>query len=193
MATNDFEVNLSQELNLWAVRVFNKIKKSFVDYKINRVTNKKEGYTGDLYRRMWWTVHNAAGGKKALIQFFYMKYGDFVQWGVGSKFDDPRRKENPPRGQKLWDVPAMTSKQLKPIPQTEGYNYAAKPYLRREIRYHLSWLRKRLAEQYAYFGEYYIIKGVADGIGDPSITTKWIEENKSRLTNEFLDMMGMKR
>lgn len=189
MPTKDFEINLSQELNLWGARVFQRIKEKFVDFQINRSVNKEKGLTGDLYRRMWWTVYNAAGGNKAFITFFYMKYGDFVQWGVGRKYGDPRW----PEGQKLWDIPPLSGRKVSPIPQTDGYKYAAKPYLRREIRYHVKWLRKRLAEQYAYFAEFYMVKGIAEGIGDPAATTKWIEENKNELTNGFLDMFGMKR
>lgn len=189
MATKDFEINLPQELNLWAVRVFNRIKKNFVDYQINRTVDKKNGYTGDLYRRMWWTVHNAAGGRKSLIEFFYMKYGDFVQWGVGRKFGDPRW----PEGQKLWDVPKITGKGKNPIRNTQGYNYASKPYLRREIRYQMRWLINQMAIKYAYFAEYYVIRGVAEGVGDTDITTKWIEANKDVLSNDFLHMINMKR
>lgn len=50
-----------------------------------------------------------------------------------------------------------------------------------------------MAIKYAYFAEYYIIRGLADGVGDTSITTKWIEENKDVLSNDFLHMMNMKR
>ena len=189
MPTKDFEINLPQELNLWAARVFERIKRNFVDYKINRSVNRTDGYTGDLYRRMWWTVHNAAGGKEALIEFFYMKYGDFVQWGVGRKYGDPRW----PNGQKLWDVAPVRNKSKNPIPHPEGYNYASKPYLRREIRYQMRNLIKDLAVRYAFFGDLYVVSGMAEGLGDTSATERWINQNKSRLTNDFLDMMGMKR
>ena len=96
MATKDFEANLTQELNLWAVRVFTRIRRKFIDYFINRHPDEEHGYTGDLYRKMWWTVHEAAGGNKAMITFFYLKYGDFVQWGVGGKV-------------KKWPVPQSSS------------------------------------------------------------------------------------
>lgn len=180
MANNNFEINLSQELNFWAVRVFTRIKKRFVDFNINmQVNGKGDGYTGDLYRRMYWEVHNASGGNPAMIKFFYMKYGDFVQWGVGGKVTK-------------WDVPQLKGKEVEPIKHPEANRYA-KPYLRREIRYHSRWLLKRLAEQYAYFGNLYIVRGISEGIGDASIMEKWIEENKNELTNGFLDLMGMKR
>lgn len=198
MPTQDFDTNLSQEMNMWAANVFAKIKQNFKDYKINTTLNKKEGYTGDLYRRMWWTVHNASGGKKSLIQFFYMKYGDYVHWGVGSRFDDPRRRLDPPQGQKIWDIPPVRSKGKQPIEHPETYNekgkrYASKPYLRREVRYQIKSLIRDLAVRYAFFGDFFIVRGIADGIGDSSITKKWIQQNKVHLTNDFLDLMGMKR
>lgn len=196
MPTADFEINLSKELNLWAVRVFNKIKRNFVQYRINKgEKSTDDGYTGDLYRSMWWTVHAGAGGNPAFIKFFYMKYGDFVEWGVGSRFDDPRRRGPEPKGQGLWDVPPITDSGQGPIGYPEPYNkrghrYYSKPWLRREVRYHTKWLLKRLTEQYAYWGNLYTVRSLADGVGDKSITEKWIAENKDMLTKGFLDMMG---
>lgn len=175
MATKDFEANLTQELNLWAVRVFTRIRRKFIDYFINRHPDEEHGYTGDLYRKMWWTVHEAAGGNKAMITFFYLKYGDFVQWGVGGKV-------------KKWPVP--------PVSGDDGpakhpkYNRYAKPFFRREVKYHADWLLKRFTEKYAYMGNLYLIRGLSEGIGDKSITEKWIAENKDMLTKGVKDMMG---
>ena len=189
MGTTDMKFDISHEMNMWAANVFAKIHKNFADYQINTSLNKKDGYTGDLYRRMWWKVYNSAGGKKSLIQFFYMKYGDYVQWGVGRKFGDPRW----PEGQKLWNVPTVTSKEKKSIKNTDGNNYYSKPYLRREVRYQMRYLIRDLAIRDAVFGDSFIVKGIADGLGDTSATTRWIEQNKPELTNDFLQMMGMKR
>lgn len=176
MATKDFEINLPQELNLWAVRVFKRIRERFINFYISR--GEQGEYTGDLYRKMWWTVHNAAGGNQALIQFFYLKYGDFVQWGVGGKV-------------KKWNVPPLAGKDPRPIKHPQ-YNRKAKPFFRREVKYHANWLLKRLTEKYAYFGNLYLVRGLADGVGDRRITEKWIEENKDMLTKGVLDMMGFK-
>lgn len=189
MASKEFESKLEEELHFWAVRVFDRIKKNFVDYSINRATDRKNGYTGDLYRRMWWDVHNAAGGNKALISFFYMKYGDFVQWGVGRKYGDPRW----PEGQKLWNVPPVTGKGKEPIKQTEGFNYASKPFLRREIMYHLSWLTKRLAEQYGYFGQYWLERSLTEAPTGLERTRRWLKEHMWELPQDFLDLFDVKR
>lgn len=199
MGTTDMKFDISHEMNMWAANVFAKIHKNFADYQINTSLNKKDGYTGDLYRRMWWKVYNSAGGKKSLIQFFYMKYGDYVQWGVGSRFDDPRRQRtSEPYGQKWWEVPPVKSKGKAAIGYPGTYNdkgnrYYSKPYLRREVRYQMRYLIRDLAIRYAFFGDYFIVKGIADGLGDTSATTRWIEQNKPELTNDFLQMMGMKR
>ena len=189
MASKEFESKLEEELNLWGARVFDRIRRNFADYHINRVANRKEGYTGDLYRRMWWTVHNAAGGNKAMISFFYMKYGDYVQWGVGRKFGDPRW----PQGQKLWDIPAVKSAEKSPIPQVDGFNYASKPFHRREIMYHLDWLKKRLAEQYGYFGSYWLERSLTEQPMSPENTRKWLKEHMWEFPQDFLDMFDIKR
>lgn len=189
MASKDFESQLEKELNFWAIRVFKRVQDNFIDYQINMVAKKKEGFTGDLYRRMWWTVYNAAGGNKAMISFFYMKYGDFVQWGVGRKYGDPRW----PEGQKLWPVPAASGKGKAPIPQVEGFKYAAKPFLRREVMYHLRWLAKRLAEQYGYFGAYWLERSITAQPMSVDKTRSWLKEHMWELPQDFLDMFDVRR
>lgn len=182
MPTNDFDINLSDELNFWAARVFERVRKKFVDMNINTSADT-EGYTGDLYRTMHWEVHNAAAGNPALIKFFYLKYGDYVQWGVGRKYGDPRW----PKGQKSWKIPRIDGKDAKGATHPK-YNYTAKPFLRREVVYHSKWLIKRLAEQYAYWGNFYMVKGLSDGMEDPSITEKWIKEHQDALSKGILNL-----
>lgn len=173
MPSKDFEVKLSDELNFWAARVFDKIKKNFVALDINRTPEGKgPEYTGDLYRTMWWTVYNAAGGSNAMITFFYLRYGDFVQWGVGT-------------GVKIWEVPSMTD--MVPIKHPDS-NRKSKPYFRSEIRRQAKWLLKRLAEQYVYGGNFYIVKGLADSVGDTSITENWIRQNETELRERFKNL-----
>lgn len=173
MPSKDFEVKLPDELNFWAARVFDKIKQNFLALDINRTPGGKgPEYTGNLFRQTWWTVYNAAGGSKAMITFFYLKYGDFVQWGVGT-------------GVKKWDVPKMTD--MVSIKHPES-NRKAKPFLRSEVRRQAKWLLKRLAEQYVYGGNFYIVKGLAEGIGDTSITQRWIDQNKDELRERFKNL-----
>ena len=186
MPTNDFDKNIQNELNLWAARVFERIKQKFIDMNINRSMNRGDGFTGDLYRSLHWEVHTAAGGSKILVQFFYLKYGDFVQWGVGRQFGDKD-------GQKNWPIPPLYGKDAAGIPNPEKPKYVAKPFLRREVRYRVNGLLRDLAVKYAYFADALIIKGLSDGTGDPSIMNKWISENKELLSNDFLKMVGMKR
>ena len=173
MPAKDFEANLPDELNFWAARVFDKIKKNFVALDINRTPGGKgPEYTGQLFRTMWWTVYNAAGGSKAMITFFYLKYGDFVQWGVGT-------------GVKAWPIHAMTD--MVPIKHLTK-NRKSKPFLRSEITRQAKWLLKRLAEQYVYGGNFYIVKGLADGVGDTTITQKWIDQNETELRERFKNL-----
>lgn len=173
MPSKDFEVKLSDELNFWAARVFDKIKQNFLALDINRTPGGKgPEYTGDLFRTLWWTVYNAAGGDKAMITFFYLKYGDFVQWGVGT-------------GVKKWDVPKMTD--MVPIKHPSSRR-KSKPFLRSEVTRQAKWLLKRLAEQYVYGGNLYIVKGLAEGIGDTSITQRWIDQNKDELRGRFKNL-----
>lgn len=176
MAERPIEVDISQELNFWGARVYQRIVQNFQTLDINTTEGGKgKGYTGDLRRKLWWTVHKAAAGNQAMITFFFMKYGDFLQWGVGN-------------GQKSWKIPPMTGMKAIPAPKSKR---KAKPFLRSEIRHHVRWLQKRLAEQYAYTGAFYIVKGIADGIGDKSITEKWVREHQKELAQGLGRVMGI--
>ena len=173
MPSKDFEVKLSDELNFWAARVFDKIKQNFLALDINRTPGGKgPAYTGDLFRTLWWMVYNAAGGDKAMITFFYLKYGDFVQYGVGN-------------GVKKWNVPKMTG--LVPIKHPDS-NRMAKPFLRSEVRRQAKCLLKHLSEQYVYGCTFYIVKGLAECLGSQTITQRWIEQNKDALRDRFKNL-----
>lgn len=186
MATKNFEANLQQELEFWAARVLQRVLTKFVAMNINRNADRKNGYTGDLYRTLHWEVHKASGGNKAMISFFYMKYGDFIQWGVGKKLGDSE-------GQKKWSIPATGGKDVAPVQAPDGRNYFAKMFLRREVMYHARWLLKRLAEQYGYWGNLYVVRGLSEGIGDPTVMKNWIAENKDMLSKGILDWADIKR
>ena len=167
MPTTGFEKALPDELHLWGARVFENIRKNFRFMDIN--DKKSRRGSGDLYRSIWWDVYNSANGNLAWVKFFYMNYGDFVQWGVG-------------RGVKKWPVPPMTSKEPIKHPQ---FNRRAKAFMRSEIMRNARWLQKRLGEEYAYFSYLYTLKRFSDVIGDTKPTEDWIRANKDKLSPYF--------
>lgn len=170
--TDDFQAKLPDELNFWAARVAEKVRKNFFTLSINRKPGQKgRRYTGDLYRSVYWTVHSAAGGNQAYVDFFYLKYGQFVEWGVGGHV-------------KYTPLPEMQA--MKPI-NREGTTRKAKPFMRSELRFHIRWLRERLFDQYNFAGTFYLLKAFADALGDQSITDQWISEHRAEL-----DQAGMK-
>ena len=75
--------NLEKELEYWAARVANKIKKNFYALGINTQPDSEGYFTGNLLRSIYWKVHSAAGGNQAAIEFFYLRYGKFVELAVG--------------------------------------------------------------------------------------------------------------
>lgn len=163
----EFYVNLNDELNFWGARVTKRILGNFDRLDINKTAGGKgKHYTGELYRNIWWTVHNAAGGNTAMITFYFMHYARYLEIGVG-------------KGNKKTTIPPMTT--MEPIARADS-NRKAKPFLTSEIRLHLRWLSERLFSQYLYAGSFYVIRGLADGLGDQDITRKWVEENREELT-----------
>lgn len=171
--TDDFFVNLPEELNYWGARVTKRILSNFDRLDINKTPGGKgKEYTGDLYRNVWWTVYNSAGGNEALIEFYFLHYAGYVQTGTG-------------KGAPRVDLPQMTS--MKPVERPDGHPRKAKPFLRSEIRLHLRWLANRLFQQYRFGGTLYIVKGIADAVGDQSITRKWIADHKDELSEGLVD------
>lgn len=174
MAEEIIKTDISQELNFWGARVFQRIIRNFSTLDINQNPGEKgDRFSGRLRRSIWWTVHNAAGGNQAMIDFFFLNYADFLQWGVGG-------------GQKAWSVPPMHGMKAMQAPNSKR---KAKPFLRSEIRHHLKWLQRRLAEQYAYNGAFYIVKGISDGMGDKSITERWVREHEKELAQGLQRVM----
>lgn len=166
--TADFEINLSDELNFWAARVTKRVLTNFDRLNINKTPGGKgPQYTGDLYRNFWWTVHNASGGNKALITFYFMHYAPYLELGVGGK-------------DRYVPLRAMT--RMEQIERPDGSKRKAKPFLTSELRLHLYWLADRLFQQYRFGGTFYIVRGLAEGLGDQSITRKWVEDHKDELT-----------
>lgn len=167
--SKEMELNLSEELNMWGARVVNKIRRNFQQLYISspQVRKNPKRFTQRLYRSVFWTVHNAAGGNKAMIEFFYLRYGQYVEMGVGGET-------------KAWDVPQITGKNFKPManPQTKR---KAKPFFRSELRFHQRWLQERLLQQYMFMGNLYVVRGFYENLQSDAETQKWIEAHRKEL------------
>ena len=96
------------------------------------------------------------------------------------------------KSKKKWDIPPVGGKDIVPIQSPESSKHFAKPLMRREVKYHARWLFKRLAEQYSYYGNLYIVKGLSEGVGDPSILKKWVAENKDMLSKGIINWSDFK-
>lgn len=163
--TQDFLPNLAEELNYWGARVTERIRSNFDRLGINKTPGGE--FTGDLYRSIWWTVHTASGGSEALIEFYFLHYAGYVQTGTGA-------------GAPRFNVPQMNT--MEAIARPDGQRRKAKPFLRSEIRLHLRWLADRLFHEYRFGGSFYIVKGIAEGMGDPSITQQWVADHADELS-----------
>lgn len=166
MPIEELNKNLEEELNWFGARVVNRVRRNFIALDINR---RKEGkgsqYTGNLYRSIYWTVHTMSGGNQAVIDFFYLTYGQFVEMGVGN-------------GEKYRPLPEMA--RLEALTRA-GSKRKAKPFMRSEIRLHARWLKDRLFDKYRFAGSYYMVKGYSDGSGDRDSLLQWISDNRDEI------------
>ena len=169
--SQDIFDNLERELEFWAARVLNKIKKNFYALGINTEPDGRGYFTGNLMRNLYWKIHSAAGGNQAAIEFFYLRYGKYVELAVGY-------------GLKHTHLSQMT--RMEPIARPDGAKRKAKPFLSSEIRLHAKWLQKRLFEEYMYAGNIYIVDGFYEGLQDPSETKRWIATHQKELQDSQL-------
>lgn len=147
MATTNQSLTIDDELYYWGSRVFKRIKDNFTLMQINK-QKRKGGFTGNLYRDIFWQVHKMAAGNQQRIDFFYEYYGKFVEMGVSKGFAYVRAP-------KMMHIGAVK------IP---GRKRPSKPFLSREIRYHAEWLQDRLSYVYHNKTNLAILYGIQAGI-----------------------------
>lgn len=145
---------------------------------IERLGIKK--HTGNLKKSIRATVSNMSGGNAALVNFFYINYGVFVEQAVGKYYgvdSDLGHK----RGVKSVNIgaPEITSYdygamkgQIKGIPERNpkvksrggerGAFHRPRPFLMSEIRYQLRRTQWRLLEQLGYTASAHLIKDIKD-------------------------------
>lgn len=118
--------------------------------------------TSSLYRSIYWTIFNEAGGDSAKVEFYMMNYGSFIETGTGM-------------GTKFSPLPAIS--RMEAI-KRKGSKRLAKPFFRSEIRLHAKITLDVLARHFAYSGGFYIVnalkskqKEVAAAMGED----KWKE------------------
>lgn len=105
---------------------------------------KKQGKwwsTGAAAKQLFAKVYNAAGGDTAKIEFFYLNYLDFVQWGVGkgrklSDVDERSKKAHFNKRFAKWGKPVdlMTEKE-KSIRLPGEQSRKSRPSLKMEFRH----------------------------------------------------------
>lgn len=145
---------------------------------IERLGIKK--HTGNLKKSIRATVSNMSGGNAALVNFFYINYGVFVEQAVGKYYgvdSDLGHK----RGVKSMNIgaPEITSYDYGPMkgiirnippknPEVKsrggerGAFHRPRPFLMSEIRYQLRRTQWRLLEQLGYTASAHLIKDIKD-------------------------------
>lgn len=145
---------------------------------IERLGIKK--HTGNLKKSIRATVSNMSGGNAALVNFFYINYGVFVEQAVGKYYgvdSDLGHK----RGVKSVNIgaPEITSYDYGPMkgiirnippknPEVKsrggerGAFHRPRPFLMSEIRYQLRRTQWRLLEQLGYTASAHLIKDIKD-------------------------------
>lgn len=137
---------VQERIHYFAVDTTEKILRNM---KVMQVSPKRSdrNYTGSLERSIHWTIVSNAGGDMALVEFYYLFYGRYVEMAASGWLT------------KGWghvgkgDVPEMTSKSGVWVTTNDRVRpWKAKPFINSEIKREAKKLGRRLAAQFAYAG-----------------------------------------
>lgn len=167
----DLSLVAIRRVHYFAIDTINKIFDHIDRLKIGRCAES----TGALKSSIRSTVHTNAGGNEALVQFFYMYYGDCVEQAVGKY-----------RGidKDLGDGVGVKSKNIK-APQIEGVGYGPmtatfdgvsdspgrvrthkpRPFLRSEIRRQVERTSYKLMEEAGLLIDIHMATLIGDEMG----------------------------
>lgn len=165
-----------------------RVMENIMTMKIGTHNPKATWDTGDLERSIKATVTMNAGGDEALVNFFYLHYGNFVQAAVqgNTPWTYPLPKT---------DIPAMTSRDIVPRPDAEAikkkYNLSgetrpAKPFLRSQALREAKRAHRRIGDIYIFAGYLAILRGV----DDPD--NKVIHSKNEMAMNDLAKKLGIK-
>ena len=165
---NIHDTLVQQDLEDFCRRTTDKILANFEELgigKFNPLNTNRRRSDSSLYRSIYWTIFNEAGGDSAKVEFYMMNYGAFVETGTGM-------------GVKYSPIPAIS--RMEAI-KRKGTKRLAKPFFRSEIRLHAKITLDVLAKHFSYSGGFYIVnalksthKEVKAAMGD----NKWDELKK---------------
>ena len=136
--------------------------------------NLRNSGDGELMRSIHWTVSNSAGGNKALVSFFYLNYGRYVELATGYELSTHITWNNPGK------LPSMQG--MESIPRGDDFDRPSKPVISSEIRLQARRLLEKLAKRFAYLGGASIIYNVLDPEKSEAVIQDWESFVKSSLT-----------
>lgn len=137
----DSEINYSNKtvsrlLYYFMEDTLKKINKNMVELEIG-IHNPKLRKTGGLEKSIHATIVRNAGGREAVVTFFYRNYARFVETATQD-------------GQSYVNLPEMTG--VTPVVRPDGKTRMAKPFLHSEIRRKVERTLNRLGKIYTYRG-----------------------------------------
>jgi hypothetical protein len=181
MKLNRAEVlDLGNVVNEEMMEILHYFARNTIDRIFHHIERLDIKDTGALKKSIRATVSNMSSGNIALVNFFYINYGVFVEQAVGKYYgvdSDLGHK----RGVKSVNIgaPEITSYdygamkgQIKGIPERNpkvksrggerGAFHRPRPFLMSEIRYQLRRTQWRLLEQLGYTASAHLIKDIKD-------------------------------
>lgn len=135
------EKDRAEVIGDWA---FDVIRRWIREIKTQEIKNPSA-----LIRSLHFRVYNASGGDKTRIVFTLLNYGRFADLGVGRGEKYTRIKHDPV----FWSG--------QKYPETKGYNWQVKPWLRPVFKQRVYSLAKILERKYNEYAELMIFQNIA--------------------------------
>lgn len=175
MATIDSRINLEQQFPLEAVRLIHFFAINTIEGIFRHIDRLKIKRTESLRNSIKSIVHTNAGGNQALVQFFYLYYGDCVEqavgkyYGIDADLGEKRgvRSENikAPEINSLGYGPMKASFSGVPDNARREQTHRPRPFLRSEIRHQVDYTSFKLLKNAGVLIDIHMANLIGDELG----------------------------
>lgn len=170
MATIDKNIPLDKAFSLGTVLEMHRFARKTVERIMEKIGRLKIQDTHALENSIKSTVHTNAGGNQAMVQFFYLYYGECVEQAVGKYYGVDRdlgigrgvRSENiqAPEITGVGYGPLKASFSGVPANARREQTHRPRPFLRSEIRRNVEYVGWRLMKNGAQLIDMHMVNDI---------------------------------
>lgn len=172
MATVDKRIALDKEFSLSTVKLIHYFARNTIEKIFKHIDKLDVRDTDALRNSIRSVVHTNASGSQALVEFFYLYYGECVEQAVGKYYgiDADLGKDRGVRSENI-KAPEIASRDYGPLSASfsgvpknvrREQTHRPRPFLRSDIRREVEYTGWRLANKGGQLIEMHMVIGIND-------------------------------